>query len=572
MSDWKADQYVADVLSGKQIACHWVKAACQRHVDDLAHGHERGLHFDEAAAVRVLKFFTILKHSKGEWAGQPIRLEPWQQFILWCLFGWKRADGTRRFRTAYLECARKNGKSTLAAGVGLYLLSADNEPGAEVYSASTKRDQSKIVWSEAARMVKKSPVLKKRIVPFRDNLHIEGTASKFEPLGADSDTLDGLNVHAVICDEVHAWKSGDTWDILQTATGARRQPMMFAITTAGFNRHSLCWQLNERAKKVLDRLIEADDLFGIIYTLDDDDDWQDEATWIKSSPNLGVSKKWDTMREKCEQAKQMPSRQNAFKRLELDIWTTSETRWIPVEHWRQCGGQINLEALRDRLCYGGLDLSSTTDLTALLWVFPPEEEAGPYVILPRFFCPEENILKRAHDDRVPYDVWKQQGYLTATPGNSVDYDYVFEQIKQDRKLFKVDELAFDRWGAARVVTVLQSDCGFTVDEKEHKDAGAPLLVEFGQGFASMSPPMKDLERLILAHKLAHGNNPVLNWMADNVVATLDAAGNIKPDKQKSREKIDGIVAMIMALDRAMRHQGAGSASVYEKRGLRVING
>jgi len=553
--DYKVDAYIADVLADRVMACHWVKQAAQRHLDDLREGPSRGLRFDVEAAEHMLKFFTILKHSKGEWAGLPIVLEPWQQFMLWVLFGWKRADGTRRFRTAYIEVARKNGKSTIGAGVGLYLLAADGEPGAEIYSAATKRDQARITHLEAVRMVKASPMLRKRIRTFRDNLNIEGTASKFEPLGADSDTMDGLNIHGAIVDEIHAHKSREIWDKLDTGTGARRQPLMFGTTTAGYDRQSLCWTLNEYSKKILDRVIDDDSFFGVIYTLDEGDDWQDESTWIKSNPNLNVSKKIDDLRRKCERAKSMPSAQNSFLRLELNIWTQSETKWMPIEHWRQCGMPLDYSALSGRKCYAGLDLSSTSDLTAWSLVFPPLAGEDVYLALSRFWIPEENLQKRVHDDRVPYDVWLRGGYLASTPGNVIDYDYIFEQIERDAKQFKIEEIAFDRWGAARVANVLQ--------------AKGLVMVEFGQGFASMSPPMKELERLVMSHKLAHGNNPILNWMADNVVATLDAAGNIKPDKEKSREKIDGIVSLIMALDRAMRNNGA-AMSVYETRGVRVL--
>ena len=255
---WSAEKYIDDVVAGRVVACHWVQQAAQRHIDDLREGGQRGLVFDRDAAEHALKFFTILKHSKGEWAGRPIELEPWQQFLLWVLFGWKKDDGTRRFRTAYIEVARKNGKSTIGAGVGLYLLAADGEPGAEIYSAATKRDQARITHLEAVRMVRASPMLRKRIRTFRDNLNIGGTASKFEPLGADADTLDGLNIHGAIIDEIHAHKTREVWDKIDTATGARRQPLMFGITTAGYDRQSLCWTLNEYTKKILDRVIDDD--------------------------------------------------------------------------------------------------------------------------------------------------------------------------------------------------------------------------------------------------------------------------------------------------------------------------
>jgi phage terminase large subunit-like protein len=560
IDDFHVHDYVRGVRSGKIVACHWVKAAVERHVSDLRNGHERGLYFDEAAGHRVLEFFSLLQHSKGKWAGTPIVLEPWEQFILWVVFGWKKSNGTRRFKTAYLEIARKNGKSTLAAGVGLYLLMADGEKGAEVFSAATKLDQAKITWIEAARMARKSPMLSKRVTIFGDknpkasacSISLPGTASKFEPLGSDANTTDGLNVHAAIVDEIHAHRNGELWDVLETATGAREQPLIFGVTTAGFDRATLCFELNEHTQKILDGADVDDAFFGIIFTLDKDDDWQDETVWIKANPNLGVSKKIEDLREKSERAKQMPSRLNAFLRLELNIWTQSSVKWIPWDDWQQCGHAVEWDKLIGRRCYSGLDLSSTLDITAHVLVFPPEAEGDKYIVLPRFWIPEDNLRQRVHDDRVPYDAWLRAGWIMATPGNVVDYEWIFADIDDDAHDYDLQEVAFDRWGASRVVTVLQEK-GLT-------------MVEFGQGFASMSPPMKELERLIRTHELEHGNNPVLTWMADNLVARQDPAGNIKPDKDASREKIDGMVALIMALDRAMRHQGGGQ-SVYAKRGL-----
>jgi len=549
-------QYVHDVLSGRQVACKWVRLACERHVRDLETGHERGLHFDETAAQLVIAFFRLLKHSKGEWAGTPVYLEPWQQFVMGSLFGWKRADGTRRFRTSYLEVGRKNGKTTTAAGLGLYLLLADNEPGAEIYSAATKRDQARLSHSEATRMAKSSPQIRKLVRIFKDNIHIVDTASKFEPLGADSDTMDGLNVHGALADEVHAHKTRDVWDKLETATGARRQPLMFAITTSGFDRQSLCWTQHEYTEKILDQIIEDDSWFGMIYTLDAEDEWEDETNWPKANPNLGVSKKWDDMRRKAKRAKEMPSALNAFLRLELDVWTQAETKWVNLEHWKQCGTLVDAAGLRGRTCYAGLDLSSTTDVSALALVFPPQTDEDVYQVLLRFWIPDESMQERVHNDRVPYDVWVRQGFITATPGNVIDYDWILSQIDEDMQAYDVEELAFDRWGATKIQTDI-AELG-----------GDEFMVQFGQGFRSMSPPMKELEKLILSHKIAHGNNPVLTWMADNLVARHDPAGNIKPDKEKSREKIDGMVALLMALDRALRYEGK-RRSVYEDRGLEV---
>lgn len=564
--EFTAERYVDDVLAGRQVACKWVRLACERHRRDLENGIERGLRFDEPTAKTAIAFFRLLKHSKGEWAGRPLALEPWEQFAVWSLFGWKREDGTRRFRTSYLEVARKNGKTTLAAGIGLYLMLADGEPGAEVYSVATKRDQARISHSESTRMAKSSPQLRRMVTIFKDNIHILNTASKFEPLGADSDTMDGLNVHGAIVDEVHAHKTRDTWDVIETATGSRRQPLMFAITTSGYDRQSLCFQQHEYTEKVLEGVIQDDSWFGIIYTLDKvpdangnlvDEDWNDEQLWIKSNPNLGVSKKLDDMQRKAARAREMPAALNAFLRLELDIWTQAETKWINLEHWRQCGKAVEADGLRGRTCYGGLDLSSNVDISAWLLVFPPQDDDDDYQILCRFWIPEEAMVERARRDRVPYPAWVRQGYITATPGNVIDYDFIEAQIDADAQAYDIQEVAFDRWGATKIQTDLM------------EKGGEDWLVQFGQGYVSMSPPMKELERLILEHKLAHGNNPVLTWMANNLVVRQDPAGNLKPDKEKSTEKIDGIVALLMGLDRALRHEEP-KKSLYEDRGLEVV--
>lgn len=552
-----AERYIDDVKNGRIVVCKWVRLAVLRHLHDLEHGAERGLHFDRESGQHVIDFFQFLRHSKGEWARQVIKLEDWQEFVLWVVFGWIREDGTRRFRTSYEEVARKNGKSTIAAGVGLYLLAGDGEPGAEVYTAATKRDQARITHAEAIRMVKSSPSLRKRIRTFKDNLNIEGTASKMEPLGRDVDSMDGLNVHGGIVDELHAHKTRDLWDILETATGSRRQPLMFAITTAGFNRQSVCYQMNEYTKKILEGFeneagFHDDSFFGIIFTLDEGDDWEDESVWIKSNPNLHVSKKLDNMREKATKAKAMPSALNAFLRLELNCWTQSETKWLSREHWDKCGlKSVEGNGLRGARAYGGLDLSSTTDISSLVLVIPPESDEDDFQVLCRFWCPDEAIHERSKRDRVPYEAWVRQGFLKATPGNVIDYDYILSQVDEDAQMYDLDEIAFDRWGSTKIIQ----------DIEEH----GLTCVQFGQGYASMSPPMKEMEKLILSHKLAHGNNPILNWMADNLVALEDPAGNIKPDKERSLERIDGMVALIMALARAVIHTDNGS--VYDERGI-----
>lgn len=563
-----AEQYARDVIGGKVTACKWVRLACERHVHDLKQAGRRGFYFDADAAWYAIRFVQMLRHSKGKWGrgkGELISLEPWQQFSIWVVFGWKRkADGMRRFRTMYEEVARKNGKSTKAAALGLLLAFADGEPGAEVYSSATKRDQARIVHKEAIRMVRKNPGLKKHLTIVKDNLSLEATASKYEPLGADSDSTDGLNVHGVIADELHAWKSREMWDVLETATGSREQPLIIAITTAGIDRRSVCFEKHEYTQKVLegwkDGSFVDDTWFGIIYTLDDGDDWQDERVWIKANPNLNVSKYLDDMRMKARRAAQMNAALNSFLRRELNVWVQGAVKWMNMDAWRASAGDTPALQMADRLkrmtCYGGLDLSSVSDLTAFLMVFPDDEENIRVVC--RFWIPEDALEiiphYRSPDDAKHVQQWVKEGYIEATPGNTIDHDFIYAQLEKDADSFDIDQIAFDRWGASSVQQTL---------EKE-----GMKMVQFGQGFASMNPPMKELERLVLKGKLLHGNNPVLTWMADNLIARVDPAGNIKPDKEKSREKIDGIVALIMSLDLALRHPEV--KSVYEKRGVRRV--
>lgn len=547
-----AEKYAQDVIDGKIVACKWVRLACERHFHDLKHGHERGLYFDTEAAELVLRFKGMLKHSKGKWAGENLILEPWQQFRTWVMYGWMREDGTRRFRSAYIEVARKNGKSTDGASDGLYLGFADGEPGAEVYSAATKRDQARIVHQEAIRMVRKNRTLKKYIKIFKDNLSLEDTSSKYEPLGGDSDSMDGLNVHGAIVDELHAHKNRETLELLETATGSREQPMIIMITTAGENRQSVCYEKHEYTRKVLqgwkDGSYIDDTWFGIIYSLDDEDkdNWQDESLWAKANPNLGVSKSLEDLRMKAKRASQMAAALNNFLRRELNVWVTGSVKWTNMDAWRKCG-RDNVPALElpgklhQQPTFGGLDLSSVSDITAFVMAFPAPDEY--FDIVCRFWVPEDTLDivpgYRSPDDARMLKQWVKEGYIEATPGNHIDHDFIYAQLEKDAEAFSIKQAAFDRWGASSVTQTLEK-MGMT-------------MVEFGQGYASMNPPMKELERLILAGKIRHGNNPVLTWMMGNLIARVDPSGNVKPDKEKSRDKIDGAVALIMALDLALRN-------------------
>lgn len=560
-----AERYVDDVLSGRIVTNKFARLACERHRRDLESGHKRGVYFDAQAAAVAVSFFGLLRHWKGEWGaggGQNIILEPCQQFWIWSIFGWKRADGTRRFRKAYLEVARKNGKTTLSAGVGLFLAFAEGEPGAEVYSAATKRDQAKISHRDATEMVKRTPALANMVSIFRDNLNDPRSGSKFEPLASDYNSLDGLNVHGAICDELHAWPQPELWGVLNTGTGSRRQPLMLAITTAGTDQQGICYQQREYVAQILRGTIEDDAYWGMIYTMDmrtdwpelaEDDDWEDEANWIKANPMLGVSKKLSAMQEGAREARNKPAELNQFLRWHLNIWTQATTRWVNPVDWQACGRvAVDEDALHGRVCYGGLDLSKKHDISAFVLVFPPAEEGEPYKAICRFWLPAANMIERVRRDQVPYDVWSRMGFLSLTPGNVIDYDFIVAEIEALRERYELVEIAFDRWGAALITQQLQ------------EIGGDEWVVPFGQGFASMSPPMVELGNMIAAHSIAHGNNPVLTWMADNLVSSEDPAGNIKPDKSNSREKIDGMVALIMAIDRATRGGvvWSGSGGLY----------
>jgi phage terminase large subunit-like protein len=524
-------------------------------------------YFDEAAADIAVAFFErLLVHVKGEWAGNPFILEPWERDeIIRPLFGWKRADGTRKYRYAYIEIPRKNGKSSLAAGIALLLLFADDEPGAEVYSAAGDRDQAGIVFDLAKSMVEESRYLAERSDQFKRSIIVPASRSVYRVLSAEAYSKHGLNAHGVIFDELHVQPNRDLWDVLTTSTGARRQPLVVAITTAGYDRQSLCWEQHEYARQILEGIIEDPSYFAYIKAADLEADWLDPAVWAEVNPNLGVTVKREYLEAEAMRAQQVPAYQNTFRRLHLDQWTAQETRWLPMEDWDKCDAPVDLADLEGRLCYGGLDMASTVDLASFSLSFPPEVEEveegedppdpGPVQTAPMFWIPEENLIERARKDRVPYDAWARDGLIKTTPGNVIDYGFIVREIEELGKIYNIAEIAFDRWGAFQVSQQLEG-AGFT-------------MVAFGQGYVSMSAPTKELLRLTLNGRLAHGGNPVLRWMADNLVVKQDPAGNVKPDKSKSREKIDGIVSTIMSLDRLIRH-GGEPGSIYDTRGILTV--
>ncbi|WP_081973067.1 terminase large subunit [Paracoccus sanguinis] len=505
-------------------------------------------------------------------------MQPWQQFAVGSIFGWKRADGLRRFRTAYVEVARKNGKSALLAGIALYALVADGEAGAHVYAAATTRDQARIVFGEAERMVAASPALSARVTRTVNNLAVLPTASWFRPLSADASKMDGLNVHFAAVDEVHEHPGPEIIQKLNTATGARRQPLIVEITTAGHDRHSVCRQHHEFSVKTLEGTLPqetADPWFAFIATIDEGDDWTDPRVWIKANPSLGVTVKRDDLKRQIDEAREMPAQQNAIRRLRLNEWTEQVTRWLDMEVWAEGGlpvtaggadiaGELSRleQLLAGRECYGGLDLARVHDLSAFLLLFPPTRDAAlgslaeKWIVLSRFWVPEEDIGRRARRDRVPYDVWRDQGFLVATPGNATDFAFIEAEIISLASRFDLRELSYDRTLAGEIVQHLQ-------------DEGLNL-VQFGQGFLSMAAPTAELERLAVSRLLWHGGHPVLRWNASNVAVRHDPAGNIKPDKERSSERIDGIVALCNALGRAMLRDESAGRSVYQARGPMLL--
>ncbi len=514
--------------------------------------------YNQDSADTAVAFINCLKHTKGEWYGQPFELIDWQEQIIRDVFGITKPNGYRQFNTAYIEIAKKQGKSELAAAVALLLTCGDFEHGGEVYGCASDRQQASIVFDVAVEMVEQCPALKARIKPVlsQKRLVYKPLGSSYQVLSAEAYTKHGLNVHGVVFDELHAQPNRQLFDVMTHGSGdARKQPLYFLITTAGNDPHSICYEVHQKAKDILERRKVDPTFYPVIYGANEDEDWTDPKVWAKANPSMGITVDIEKIQIACENAKQNPAEENLFRQLRLNQWVKQSVRWMPMEKWDKCSFAVDPDSLVGRQCYGGLDLSSTTDITAFVLVFPPEYEDDKYIILPYFWIPEDNLDLRVRRDHVPYDIWEKQGFLKTTEGNVVHYGYIENFIEELSLKYNIREIAFDRWGAVQMVQNLEG-MGLTV-------------VPFGQGFKDMSPPTKELMKLTLEGKFAHGGHPVLRWMMDNIFIRTDSAGNIKPDKEKSTEKIDGAVATIMALDRAIRLGGA-SNSVYDNRGLIVF--
>ena len=511
--------------------------------------------FDEGKAKRTVDFINCLKHTKGKWRGQPFELLPWQEAIIRDVFGTVKENGYRQYNTAYVEIPKKNGKSELAAGVALYMTCGDNEWGAEVYGCASDRQQASIVFDVAVDMVEQCPALKKRIKPVMSvkRLVYKPTNSFYQVLSAEAYTKHGLNVHAVIFDELHSQPNRELFDVMTKGSGdARTQPLFFLITTAGTDRHSVCFEQHQKAEDILQGRKIDPTFYPVIYGASDDADWSSEDVWKKANPSLGHTIDIEKVRNAYLSAKDNPAEENIFRQLRLNQWVKQSTRWMQMEKWDACAFPVDEREVLGRECYGGLDLSSSIDITAFVLVFPPRNDTEKYIFLPYFWIPEENMIRRVRRDHVPYDVWEKQGFLQTTEGDVIHYGFIENFIDGLGKKFHIKEIAFDRWGAVQMVQNLEG-LGFTI-------------VPFGQGFKDMSPPTKRLMELVLEKNIAHGGHPVLRWMMDNIFVRTDPAGNIKPDKEKSTEKIDGAVATIMGLDRAIRNEGS-TGSVYDERGI-----
>jgi phage terminase large subunit-like protein len=539
-----AEKYIADVLAGRIITSKPVRQQIERHEIDLKSGEARGLVFNREAAQDVIDFFPLfLQHYEGEWNGKPFELRPDQQAMLWILYGWKWKDtGYRRFKYAYVEQARGTGKSPLAAGLCIYELFAFGEPGAQVYTAATDKGTAKVVFNTAKQMVENSDYLRARIQCGAHNMNIPETASFMEPVSSEDRNLLGKRPSFTVLDELHVHPNSGVWDVFDSASGKRPNSLMFAITNSGFDRNSVCWKKREYVIKVMQGIIPDDTWFGWVCCLDEEDikhpsGWKNEKNWVKACPALGVIIRIEQMRRQAQQAANDPSALNSFWRYQLCIWTSGHSNWMPMDKWDACSDPIDPVALRGRPCFAGLDLSTTTDVSAFVLLFPPAGDDPLWRVLPWFFLPKEAIEKRSKKDRVSYDVWERQGLFNLTEGDVIDYDFIRAQVNQVAGEYEIKEIAYDPYNAQQIVTQLTGD-GFT-------------MVPIRQGFLSLNAPTKRLMELVLTREFAHGANPVMRWMASNVIVSTDAAGCIKPDKSLCREKIDGIVATINALARAI---------------------
>ena len=545
-----AKRYAEQVIAGEILACRWVRQACQRQLDDLARfkGKSGPYLFNPKLtdkdgrnfypADNLCGFIERLPHVKGPLAGEPIQLEPWQAFILTTVFGWVTPDGKRRFRRSYIEVPRGNAKSTLSSALALYMLTADREGGAEVYSLATTRDQARIVFGDAQTMARRSPGFRRRfsVEVGAHNMHVLASGSKFEALSAEGSTLDGLNIHFGCIDELHAHKTRTVYDVVETGTGKRDNSLLWVITTAGSNRAGICYEVRTFVTKLLDGVFEDDSQFGIIYGLDDGDDWTSEESLVKANPNWGISVRPEVLGPLQAKAMQLPSAVNNFKTKHLNEWVNADTAWMDMRAWDACGDiRLDIDDFTGQSCWIGLDLASKTDIAALMLVFQHPEISDAYVVFGKYYLPEDTVSGAGNSQ---YSGWMHTGRLTVTPGNVIDFSWIEADLLDMGSRFAIQAVAFDPFQATQLSTRMLAE-------------GLPMI-EVRPTVLNFSEPMKILEALVLQRKLAHDSDPVLTWMASNVVAHLDVKDNIYPRKERPENKIDGIVALIMAISRAIK--------------------
>lgn len=554
--------YARNVVAGKIVAGPHVRDACRRHLKDLEDGPARGLFFDRPAVARVLGFFRdVLRLNGGEYEGLSYEVLGWQAFVLGSVFGWLGSDGYRRFRSAYVETGKGSGKSPLAAGIGLYGLTADGEARAEVYAAATKKDQAMILFRDAVAMRDLSPDLERRLVKSGVgenawNLAYHQTGSFFRPISAD-DGQSGPRPHIALLDEVHEHRNGNVVEMLRAGTKSRRQALMFMITNSGVSKTSVCWEYHDYGAKVAAGQIEDDSFFAFVCSLDEGDDpFKDEACWHKANPSLrdglpGIK----YLREQVREARGMPGKESIVRRLNFCQWVEAESPWIGAELWFSAQDKaFDADMLLGRRCWGGLDLSSTQDLTALVLLFEPSEVDPHWRLVPHFWLPNDGLHDKADKDRVPYIAWRDGGYLHTTPGRAIDKRFVATQAAEIAGLYELQSIGYDRWRIEDFKQTLSSE-----------GIGLPLE-PFGQGFKDMAPAVDEFERLLVGGRLRHNGNPVMTWCAANAIVVTDPAGNRKIAKEKATGRVDGIVAAIMAVGRSVSGQQEGP-SIYEERDL-----
>lgn len=563
-----ATQYANDVVAGKVTTGRLVRLACERHLRDLTEGLARGLWFDEAEAEAAIELWELCPHLKGKEAKrkETIRLEPWQRFIIGSVYGWKRFDRRRRFRVVWVEMGRKNGKSTTLYPAAIHGLTIDGEAGAEVYSVATKKDQARITFDLARRAIRQTPDLAAVLQTYAFSIVNEASFSKFEAVSSDADTLDGLNPSVALCDEIHKWRGRALWDVIETGMGAREQPLLWAITTAGEEgEQDVYGQEHNHTVQVLEGVVEDDSRFGYIASIDPEDDWTDPTCWVKANPNLGVSVDPDELAAQVRKAKQTPAAANAVLRLRLGRRTQDADAWIPLSVWdRGRDERVNLKAFAGFPCFGGLDLASSSDFAALSLLFPLTRDLQPapdtqrpdvwaYVV--RLWMPRDGASHRETKLREIAAPWASQGWVVQTEGDCIDHGRIEADILELAGRVNLIGIAYDPFNASMLATRLQ---GEGID-----------VAKFPQSMTCFSEPTKLFESDLLSGIVRHDGNPALRWMVNNTVLVSNAAGHRMPSRKKSRNKIDGVVAAVMARGRAMVGGGV-TASYYDSNGVEAF--